>query len=295
MQQLFLLIYQYRAALVFVLFEILCAWLIVQNNFYQRATFLNSSNAVTGNILQASDNVYDYFSLNKVNRQLAEENAQLRQQLQQSLNMLPLADTLPEMKIDTLPLESATDTLQYVDSLMQYEYLMAEVVSNTVRNIKNYITVNKGSKEGIETGMGVVGPKGVVGSVKAVSENFSVINSLLHSSMSISAKIKRTNDLGSVQWRGGDFTTASLLYIPRHVLLQPGDTVVTSGYNAVFPPGVPIGIIEEIEQSDGSFYNITVDLAVDFNELSYVYIISNMLKPEIDSLQKEAIEWLPQQ
>lgn len=285
MQQLFLLIYQYRASLLFVLFEILCAWLIVQNNFYQRARFLNSSNAVAGNILQVSDNVSDYFNLGKVNKKLAQENALLRQQLQQQLQATPVIDSAFIHVIDSFP---KSDTLQ------QYEYIMAEVVSNTVRNVKNYITINKGTEAGIIQGMGVVGPEGVVGSVKAVSSKFAVINSLLHSSMSISAKIKNTGDLGSVQWKGGDFTSASLLYIPRHVNIQPGDTVITSGYNALFPPGILIGVIEEIEQSQGSFYNITIDLAVDFNELSYVYVISNKLKPEIDSLQNEAIEWLPQ-
>ena len=292
MQQLFALIYQYRASLLFVLFEVLCAWLIVQNNFYQRARFLNSSNAITGNILQTSDNVYDYFSLGQVNRELAEENALLRQQLQQKIIFKPTVDTLPAL--DSLDHLLVTDSIPVTDTLMQYEYIMAEVVSNTVRNVKNYITINKGREAGIEQGMGVVGPEGVVGSVKAVSNNFAVINSLLHNDMSISAKIKRTEDLGSVQWIGDDFTKASLKFIPRHVNLQPGDTVVTSGFNALFPPGIMIGVIEEIEQSEGSFYDITIDLAVDFNELAYVYIINNKLKPEIDSLQKEAIEWLPQ-
>lgn len=282
MQQLLLLLYQYRATLIFILFEVLCAWLIVQNNYYQRAKYFNSSNAVAANILGVSSSVSDYFSLKQVNHQLAEENANLRQQLQQSIQF---AELVP----DSVVMETS-------DTTVQYDFIMAKVISNSIRRINNYITVSKGANHGIKRGMGVIGPEGVVGTVKAVSRNFSVINSLLHTNIQVSAKIQRTQDLGTVRWDGTDFTRASLNFVPRHVQLQPGDTVVTSGYNSLFPPGTMIGIIEEIEEREEvQFYDIEIKLAVDFNELSYVYIIQNHLRENIDSLQTEAIEWLPQE
>lgn len=282
MQQLLLLLYQYRATLIFILFEVFCAWLIVQNNYYQRARFFNSSNAVAANILGVSSNISDYFNLKTVNEQLADENAKLREQLQQSFQ---LAELIP----DSVVIEDS-------DTTVQYEFIMAKVISNSIRRINNYITVSKGSVDGIERGMGVIGPDGVVGTVKAVSRKFSVINSLLHTNIQVSAKIKRTQDLGTIRWDGTDFTTASLNYVPRHVQLEPGDTVVTSGYNSLFPPGIIIGTIDEIEEREEvQFYDITIKLAVDFNELSYVYIIQNHLRDKIDSLQTEAIEWLPQE
>lgn len=282
MQQLLLLLYQYRATLIFILFEVFCAWLIVGNNYYQRASFLNSSNAVAANILGVSSNISDYFSLKTVNQQLAEENAKLREQLQQNFR-------LTELIPDSLAIEDS-------DTTVQYEFIMAKVISNSVRRVNNYITVSKGSVNGVERGMGVIGPDGVVGTVKAVSSKFSVINSLLHTNIQVSAKIKRTQDLGTVRWNGTDFTTASLNYVPRHVQLETGDTIVTSGYNSLFPPGIIIGVVDEIEErKEVQFYDIIIKLAVDFNELSYVYIIKNHLQADIDSLQTEAIEWLPQE
>lgn len=288
MQQLFLLLYQYRATLIFILFEVLCVWLIVQNNFYQRARFFNSSNAVAANILAVSNNIGDYFALEKVNQQLAEENASLRELLQYGAPMVQKPDSALFADSAFIAEDSA--------AVIQFEYITAQVISNSIRRLTNYITINKGSADGVERGMGVIGPEGVVGNVKAVSENFAVINSLLHTDIQISAKVKRTQDLGTVRWNGVDFTTASLRYVPRHVELQPGDTVVTSGYNALFPQGIMIGVVKSIEEREETqFYDITIDLAVDFNELSYVYVIKNLLRPEIDSLKTEAIEWLPQE
>lgn len=281
MQQLLLLLYQYRATLIFLLFEIFCVWLIVQNNYYQQASFLNSSNAVAANVLGFQNSIVDYFGLKDVNQQLARENAALREQLQQKFQV--------DRVIDSLIFEDSV-------SSAQYSFITAKVISNSIRRINNYITVDKGSEDGVERGMGVIGPNGAVGSVKAVSRNFSVINSLLHSNSRISAKIKRTQDLGTIRWDGVDFTKASLHYVPRHVELKPGDTVVTSGFNALFPPGIMIGLVEEIEEREESqFYDIEINLTVDFNELSYVYIIQNSLRDEIDSLKTEAIEWSPQE
>lgn len=281
MQQLILLIYRFRATLIFILFELLCVYLIIENNAYQGASFINSSNVVAANILKISNNVGDYFSLQNVNEQLAEENAALRAQLQQGNVTVVFGDSL-----------ITEDTLRSID----YSFTMAEVISNSIRRMTNYITINKGTADGIERGMGVIGPEGVVGNVKAVSRNYAVVNSLLHTNMQISAKVQRTQDLGTVTWEGIDFTKASLRYIPRHVELLVGDTIVTSGFNTVFPPDILIGVIDNIEErEEEQFYEVDIDLAVDFNELGYVYIIRNEMKQEIDSLQTETIEWLQQE
>ena len=80
---------------------------------------------------------------------------------------------------------------------------------------------------------------------------------------------------------------ANLLYLPRHVSIWKGDTVKTSGFNAIFPPGLPVGVVEEatLNESD-MFYEVTIELAQDFSRLQYVHIIRSKPKTEIDSVQQ---------
>ena len=139
--------------------------------------------------------------------------------------------------------------------------------------------------------MAVISSKGVVGKVKNVSRNFSVITSVLHGSVQISSTVKRTGDLATAKWDGVDPNQATLLHVPRHVNLNVGDTIVTSGYNAVFPPDIPIGQIISFDIREGQpFYDVKIDLSVDFNQLSFVYLVKNNLKMEQDSLMNVTTE-----
>ena len=271
MQRLFLFIYKYRAFLSFLFLEIICLWFIVQNNNYQSAKYFNSSNRISGNMLATSRGVEDYFNLKEVNQDLAAENASLRKQIEQYHQSLYNINVRQN---------------QDAELLQKYEYIPAKVIKNSTRRFENYITVNKGSKHGIEPGMGVIDQNGVVGKVKNVSRNFSVIISVLHGNSLISSKIKRTKDLCTIKWDGKNYQEVNLLYLPRHVQLQAGDTVVTSGYNAIFPEEVPVGIIESYEISeDALFFDVKVKLITDLNRLSYVYLVKNNMKIEQDSLE----------
>jgi rod shape-determining protein MreC len=141
----------------------------------------------------------------------------------------------------------------------------------------------------VQPGMGVIASNGVVGRVKTVSANYSTVTSLLHSQMLISAKIKKNNTMGTVKWQGGDYRTAILDYIPLHVKLTKGDTVITSGYNTVFPEGIVVGTISSVQkEADKSFYTIKIQLAVDFARLSYVYVVENKQKAERNTLERNA-------
>ena len=222
-------------------------------------------------MLATSRGVEDYFNLKEVNQDLAAENASLRKQIEQYHQSLYNINVRQN---------------QDAELLQKYEYIPAKVIKNSTRRFENYITVNKGSKHGIEPGMGVIDQNGVVGKVKNVSRNFSVIISVLHGNSLISSKIKRTKDLCTIKWDGKNYQEVNLLYLPRHVQLQVGDTVVTSGYNAIFPEEVPVGIIESYEISeDALFYNVKVKLITDLNRLSYVYLVKNNMKIEQDSLE----------
>ena len=264
-------LYRFRSFLLFLILEIISFTLIVQNNNYQRAGFINSSNRVIANLLKVSNNVGDFFSLVSVNNTLAEENAELRNRVSQL-----------EQSIFSLSTGEITDP----SLINKYEIIEAKVVNNSVRQVNNYLTIEKGSSNGIEAGMSVLGPQGVVGKIKATSAHFSVMYSLLHSNMLISSRIERTADLSTVSWDGRQPSEAKLLYVPKHVIIQKGDIIVTSGFSSVFPANVKIGeIIEWDEQDNDTFYDITISLSTDFAKLSHVYVIGNSLNVEIDSLE----------
>jgi rod shape-determining protein MreC len=280
MRNLFAFIYRFRAFLIFVLLEALCIFLIVRYNTYQGAAMFNSANTYVGQVLEFQSGVTDYFRLASVNSTLAQENAVLRQELMYYRK---------EAESDSTDLLDTTFFASN-DSSKTEPYILhtGRVINNSVRRTNNYLTLAVGTLDGVKPGMGVISPNGVVGRVKTVSRHYATVTSLLHSQMLISAKIKKDNTFGTIKWVGGDYRTALLDYIPLHIKPEVGDTIVTSGYNTVFPEGIKIGTISKVERElDKSFYTIRVQLAVDFAQLSYVYVVENPRKPEQDSLELE--------
>lgn len=281
MRNLFAFIYRFRAFLIFVLLEVLCIFMIVRYNTYQGAAFFNSANKYVGEVLQFQSSIADYFRLANINSTLARENAALRQEvmLYRKASLIDSISTLDTTFFDTQ------------DTLRQYPYMLhaGRVINNSVRRSNNTLTLAVGTADGVQPGMGVISTNGVVGRIKTVSENYSTATSLLHSQMFISAKIKKDNTLGTVKWTGGDYRTALLDFIPLHVKPAKGDTIVTSGFNTVFPEGIRIGTISSVaKEQDKSFYTIKVKLAVDFAQLSYVYVVENTQKKEREELEQNA-------
>lgn len=279
MERLFLFVYQNRAFFTFLALELTCAWLIVTNNQYQGAKFFNSSNGIVATMNNFSQGVRDYFQLREVNQMLAEENAALKQRITQQLQHVSLSDSGSVVRDSTL----RDSTL-----INQYDFESAKVVNNHVDFVKNYITIDKGEDRGLKPGMAVTSPLGVVGKVKLVSNHYAVVTSLLHIDVMVSAKLKRTEHFGTIQWDGGNPDIIKLKYIPSHVKPVVGDSVVTSGY-AVYPDGIMIGTIAEVNLREGLFYDLNVKLSQDFRKLSFVTIIKNNLQHEQDSLERAII------
>lgn len=244
--------------------EILSIWLLIVYNRRYNASFLNSSNELAASIFQVSNNVSGYFQLAEINEKLVNENEKLLQQL-----------TLLKQK-----------PLSYKDTIGRFSITRANVINSTFSRSINYITISAGERDSIEPGMGVISSSGVVGQVKSVSKNFATVYSLLHPNLLVSSLIKRTNTKATVQWDQEDYDKASLKYIPRHISIKKGDTIVTSGFNSVFPENILIGVIEEFELSEEmTFYEAKIKLATDFTSLKNLYVINDLLKNEKDSLQ----------
>ncbi|MEM9855757.1 MAG: rod shape-determining protein MreC [Bacteroidota bacterium] len=275
MRRLFQFLYQYRAFLFFFFLELLCLLLVVNNNPYQGAKFFNSSNRYAALFLTGSKGISEYFGLKSVNQKLADENAELKRHLSRLNSKL-------------FRLKKANSQSELFN---QFDFTSARVIKNSVRQSQNYITINKGSKDGIEPGMAVVDNEGIVGKVKTVSNHFALVTSILHTEVLVSAKVKRTGDLCTVEWPGRSPYQVMVTYLPKHVNIQEGDSIVTSGYNAVYPEGMPIAVVKEYGLKDESpFYEIKAELTGDLNRLSYVYLVKNNLKVELDSVQTEERE-----
>ncbi|MCK6616026.1 MAG: rod shape-determining protein MreC [Cyclobacteriaceae bacterium] len=270
MERIFLFIYQYRAFFTFLVLELVAVWLFLQNNQYQGARFFNSANGVVAAINGFSKNMADYFSLRQTNQALAEENAMLRYELEKRNRQLE--------NIKSVTADSAI--------IRQYNFVSAKVVNNSVSRFTNFLTINKGSDDGLEPGMAVISQAGVVGKIKATSRHYSVVTSVLNVDVMISGVLKRTGHFGTVQWDGSNPDYIHLKYIPRHVKPVKGDTVITSGYSGVFPEGILIGTVSDVQLSQEAPFNLViVKLAQDFRRLAWVTVVRNRLLPELDSLE----------
>lgn len=270
MERLFIFIYQYRAFFTFLTLELLCAWLIIENNRYQGAQFFNSSNGFVASVNNFSQGVREYFSLRDINTTLAAENAFLRQRLEAKNQAAHLGGTVTDSAV-----------------IKRFDFVSARIVNNSVDRFTNFMTINKGSDDGLQKNMAVISSLGAVGKIKAVSDHYAVVMSLLNIDMMVSASIKRTGHFGTIQWDGRDPEIVNLKFIPPHVKPVKGDTIVTSGYNAIFPEGIVIGIIEDVQLADAAlFYDLDVKLAQDFRKLSFVTVVKSQLKHEQDSIEQ---------
>jgi rod shape-determining protein MreC len=270
MRELLRFFLRHHFVILFLVLESLGFFILVQNNKYQKAKFVNFSHNLKGLVYKRTSNIRDYTSLREENRKLIEENNQLYNSLR---DMHP---------IDDEDFDSAL--------MKKYIYIQARVINNSTDKQYNYITLDKGRKDGVEKEMAVVCSDGILGVVKEVSQNFSSVISLLNLNLKVNAKIKKSGYFGPLQWSGVGYKKAILSDIPHHVDIQLGDTIVTSGYSAMFPEGYMIGIISDFRLKGGNYFEVIVDLSTDFKKLRNVQVIKYYLREEQLKLEKSALK-----
>lgn len=267
---------KYNNWFLFILLEVISFALLFRFNNYQGSVFFTSSNYMAGAVYETANSVTGYFYLKSINDDLAQKNVELELQMER------LLEKLTELTHDSSGIERMRK-----ESLSGYDIFKAKVVNNTLTHADNYITLDKGEKDGIRSEMGVVDGNGVVGIVYMTSDHYSVVIPVLNSKSSISCKIKNSDYFGFLKWDGGASNYATVKDMPRHSLFSLGDTIVTSGHSAVFPSGIPVGTVEDISDShDGLSYLLKVRLFTDFGKLNDVRVIAKKTQEEQLRLEK---------
>lgn len=276
MRNLLDFISRYNHWFVFAILEILSIVLLFRYNSYQGSVWFSSANTVAGKVYEVDADIEQFFSLVRVNEHLTQRNLYLEQQVKS------LSTLLMERTEDSTFMQ-ATE----VKMLEHYKLIPAKVVSNSISNKDNLITIDKGEADGVHKDMGVACGTGVVGIVYMAGQHYSVVIPVLNSKSSISCTIENRGYFGYLHWEGGSPTLAYVNDIPRHAHFKLYERVVTSGYSSVFPPGINIGKIRHVYNSpDGLSYRLQVQLATDFANLRDVCVIDDtMMRERLDVLR----------
>lgn len=274
MQNLLQLILRYSTLFSFLILEFLAFFMVVQYNQKQNKIFASSSSKIVGDLYMRYDRVKDFLGLRNQLNDLKAENASLRSKLDKFLENQDIAYEL-------------------IDSLKEnIKYIPATVISRSDVGKNNTLTLDKGKIDGIMPHMGVITKNGIVGIVRNVSDHFSVVMSIYHSQSKISTVIKSRDINGSLVWEDLDMHYMNLNYVPKfYKEISPGDTLVTSSYSSIFPPGIEIGFIEEISEKEGdNNFVIRVKMKDSFYKINNVYVVDIKDRLEKDILTKEANE-----
>ena len=208
-----------------------------------------------------------------------------------SLNEIELENALLREKIDTLELESArlrlveqenqklSELLQIDQKYPEYETVGAEIIAEDPSHWYANFIINKGSKNGLLNNMVIIAPGGLVGRIFETGANYSKIRTLIDDNSSVSARSVRTGDIGIVK---GDMRLMSeglcrmeLIDIDAEIII--GDEIVTSNLGEIFPPGIVIGHITEINADAGGLTKTAViKPSVDYKNLDKVLVINQL-------------------
>lgn len=265
MQQIINFIIRYKTSLLYLLLLLISLAFTIDSHSYHRSKYFNSSSRISGSIYNTADGVTQYFNLNEENKKLVEENKKLR-------------NLLFNLNIE--------DTVQLDTAKLDFVIISGRIIKNSYSSPNNYITINKGTNQGIKQDMGVITAKGILGIVEHTTQNYASVQSILNTKSNINAKIKNTNYFGSLVWDGQGYNQVKLEDIPRLVPLLVGDTIVTGAMSSIFPENIPIGTIKKFDLNvSKSFYSIDVELFNDMSNVKNAYIIYNKNRPEILELQ----------
>lgn len=256
MRNIILFFAKHGSTFLFIVLELICFILIVNYNNSQRSIYLHSSNVISGKLYEEKQRFRNFFRLSDQIDSLQHENARLLRRVlyHEGYGKAELIDT----------------------SEFNYELIPAKIINQSINSRNNFLTVDKGSLDGIRSDMGVIDKNGVVGIIQHTNSQYARVLSLLNSKTRISARVKNKGYFGNLIWKNLDTQRMDLEAIPTHANVAVGDTIVTSGYSTMFPPNIFIGTIETYNVRKGaSNYSIIIKLNTDFSRSSHVFVIDN--------------------
>ncbi|MDE5941759.1 MAG: rod shape-determining protein MreC [Muribaculaceae bacterium] len=268
---------RYSAWFVFAIYAVASCFLLFRKNPYQHHVYLTSAGAVASSIYDVTSKITGYINLRDINEDLQQRNAALESEV------IALRHQARMLRQNLLQ-----DSLRAIDSLGRFDFVIASVINNSVIRPYNFITIDKGSADGITPEMGVMDQNGVVGVTNVVSKHHARIISLLNPNFRLSCKLRGNDAFGSLIWDGKKPSEALLEELPKQVKFRQGDTIITSGYSAMFPEGIPVGVIMgSTRGEDDNFHTLRIRLLTDFTTLSTVKVISNRDIAEIKEVESD--------
>lgn len=267
--------------MLFIFLLFMSIMLIVNNNRFQRSKYLAAAQEVTGQFYAVTGSFYAYTNLKSTNEDMMHRIAELEYQIYDYRQALNLADDT--VRSGGINIDSSDDQI--------YQWLPAKIINSSISKLDNYLTLDKGAQDSIQPDMGVVSSRGIVGVVMSTSSHFSRVIPVLNEKFQLNCMVKNSNAFGPLVWNGGDPRYTYLTELPRHVTFEVGDTIVTSGYSAVFPPGLLVGTISDFErQTDDNYNTLKVKLFTDFSTLSDVMIVKNKYQQEQKKLESNEVQ-----
>ena len=259
MRNLFRFIKIYHFVLLFILMEFFSLFLYISNHKFQQSKFLSFTQEYTGAIFNYYSDLTQYLNLKEENDFLQRENSKLYSLLSRE--------------------EENTNSILN-------EYIPSKIIKNSIYKQNNFILLDKGKKDGVKSGMGVMVDNGVIGIVSITSENFSKVTSILNQNSTISVVHIKSGQNGSLKWNTNNYMTAMINDIPNHANIQIGDTIQTNGFSSIFPKGINIAkVISYKKGNENGLCNINIKFLNDMNTVKNVYIINSLIKEELEGLE----------
>ena len=273
MQQIIYFLKKFRFFLLFLLLEIVAIYFTIQHHSYHKSKFVSSANSLTGGVYKKTAAISDFFHLKTENALLNEENTRLK-------------NLLEKKEIKYSHNFSVMDSSNYTE---KYEYIAAKTIKNDFTKRNNFLTLNKGTKQGLATDMGVINGKGVIGVVKNISSNYATVLSILNKNSKINVSLKNSDHFGTLIWNGVDYNVLQISDIPRQAQLKIGDTILTGGKSVIFPEGILVGTIKDFKFENNQYQEINVQLFNDMSAIGHVQVIKNLEKEELIKLEQTLI------
>jgi len=263
--------------LIFLMLQVFSISILVRYSNSHKAWYMGIAYEITGRINKSYNNLTSFFALADNNRQLATENTRLGNLMAENFTKV---DTSAQEKIFEIKLDTTI-------VIRKYYWRPAHVINNSVSAQNNFITLERGRNQGITENMAVVSAAGIVGVVTDVSDNMSLVMSLLHRKSNTSIALKNTGTTGILEWNGVNPERLQLTGIPKSAKLAKGDTVITSNLSLNFPANLMVGTIAGFKLDEGgNNYKIDIMPATNFFNIDYVSVIENLYLKEQKELEK---------